>query len=172
MNITVHLDARAWYAAMDELEFAVLEAMRKSAVEGAEAIQGVTRGLLTAKGHAEFTKTPSAKGSPPAAISGALAASVHVTALPQELGAMVGPTSEASSVNGPYGRAQELGSDDEAIRAKYMRWVENGKTYYKKARELPERPYLKPATEDVIASGELHDIYVRNVEIAIASVTG
>src|SRR6266704_575732 len=109
MIVTIRLDDRAWNAAVDELEAAVTDAMRAAAVEGAERIQEVTRALLLSKAHPAATKTPSAPGDPPAAISGELAASITVTGEPTVLGADVGPTRAASSYNGPYGRIQELG---------------------------------------------------------------
>lgn len=169
MIVTIRLDAGAWYAAMDELEAAVTQAMRDAAVAGAERIQQVARALLTAKGHRAHTKTPSAPGEPPARISGDLAASVLVEALPAILGAKVGPTSLASSKNGPYGRIQELGGGSVGPP---MKWLEDGDWHQAYFRELPDRPYLKPATLGVIASGQLTRIYVERVQAAIVSVTG
>jgi hypothetical protein len=143
--------------------------MREAAVEGAERIQEVTRALLTANWHPEHTKTPSARGEPPAAISGALAASITVTPEPAVLGADVGPTASASSRNGPYGRIQELGGPSVGPP---MKWLEDGDWHQAYYRELPDRPYLKPATLGVIASGQLTRIYVDRIQAAILSVIG
>lgn len=119
--------------------------------------------------HEPFTKTPAGDGAPPAAISGRLAASVLVTAEPEVLGAKVGPTDLASSKNGPYGRIQELGGPSEGHP---MRWFEDGRWHAAYFRELPHRPYLKPATEDVVDSGLATEIYYEKWEEAQLEATG
>lgn len=139
-------------------------------LDAAQDIQDRTRRLLTRLSHSANTHTPSPKGQPPAAISGALAASV----LAQHDGpdAVVGPTALASSKNGPYGRFLELGGDHVAHNGSgYMHWFEDG--HWEKAKVLHkgERPYLKPAVDDAVHSGAILKIYYDRWLIAQQSVT-
>jgi hypothetical protein len=151
------VDDREW---SDRLNFLIELYRRKgylASVAGAEAIKEVASDKLTARRHAPQTKTPSGNGDPPAAISGRLAASLEVRGDAATLSAEVGPTSTASSYNGPYGRIQELGGPSSGNP---MVWVEDGVPHKVRFRRLPERPYLKPATKEIIGSGKLRRIYV------------
>ena len=161
MNITVSLDTADWEAALDEMVRACIDAGREASVEGAKEIQDRTQESLTRLSHAPHTKTPSAPGDPPAAISTDLAVSVVVDESNPDY-VDVGPTTD-------YGRIQELGGPMHGHP--YMHWREDGRWHRARLVELPERPYLKPATDDVIDSGELLDIYYRHWADAQATVT-
>ena len=127
-------------------------------LEAAQDIQERARRLLTRLSHAPHTKTPSAPGSPPARITGTLAASI----LAEHDGddALVGPTKAASSKNGPYGRFLELGGPHAAHNhTGYMRWYEDGRWHRAREIEKAGRPYLEPATDDAIRSGAITRIY-------------
>jgi hypothetical protein len=52
-----------------------------------------------------------------------------------------------------------------------MWWREDGRKYKRKALEKTPRPFLKPATDEAIRSGELHDVYWRHWLIAQQMVT-
>jgi hypothetical protein len=156
INVTV--DDADW---RDRIDFLVELYKRKAylaSLAGAEEVRSITRRKLTALHHGPKTKTPSVAGQPPAAISGRLAASVDVTGEASTLSALVGPTSFASSRNGPYPRIQELGGGSSGHP--FMTWVEDGVFHKVRFRRLPERPYLKPATEEIVKSGKLRSIYV------------
>jgi len=84
--------------------------------------------------------------------------------------AWVGPTSSASSRNGPYGRIQELGGPMRGNPE--MHWFEEGRWHRSEFVELPDRPYLRPATDDVIDSGRLFAIYEEHQLIAIEEAAG
>jgi hypothetical protein len=140
-------------------------------LEAAQDIQDRTRRNLTRLSHAAGTHTPSPRGEAPAAISGTLAASV----IAQHDGpdAVVGPTSLASSKNGPYGRFLELGGTHAAHSGKggYMHWFEDGRWEKAKVLEKAPRPYLKPAVDDAVNSGAVLQIYYDRWLIAQQSVT-
>jgi hypothetical protein len=156
--IHVDVDAKDWEAALDRWIVLAHEAAKAASQDGAEAIQKVTRAKLLGHSHPAHTRTPSPPGSPPAAISGELAASVDVRM--EDDWALVGPTDSARSKRGAYGRFLEMGGDHEAKNASgYMTWHEDGEWYQARILRKGPRPYLKPATEDVIDSGELLRIY-------------
>ena len=91
-------------------------------------------------------------------ISGRLAASVLVQRDGDD--ALVGPTSWASSKNGPYGRFLELGGEHVAHNhTGYMWWHEDGFKYRSRHEAKAPRPYLRPATNDAIESGEIYEAY-------------
>lgn len=115
-------------------------------------VQESTQRILTSDWHDFETRTPSRPGGPPASITGDLAASISVSR--DGNGAKVGPTAEAASHNGPYGRFLELGGEHLAhAPGGYMRWVEEGRKY--KARHISKapRPFLKPGLNRAIGSG-------------------
>jgi len=145
----------------------VTVAAHDASVEGARAIKHETQGLLVQLQHAPHTKTPSLPGMPPAMISGRLAASIEVGEYDGDVA--VGPTSEASSYNGPYPRIQELGGP--STGHPHMHWFQDGRWYTRNFRELLPRPFLEPATRAVIDSGELHQIYYDHWLRAITAVT-
>lgn len=105
--------------------------------------QNEARRKVWAKSHAAGTPTPSAPGTPPAKITGALGRSISKTDA-KEVGhdkwsAQVGPT------NPPvYGRVQELG------RVGTGHWPNT---------RMPERPYLKPTVEELRGLGVYTDIF-------------
>jgi hypothetical protein len=139
-------------------------------LDAAEDIQERTRRLLTRLSHSPNTKTPSPKGAPPAAISGQLAASVQAEHDGDD--AIVGPTGLARSKNGPIGRFLELGGTHAAHNPSgEMHWYENGNWHHAGAVTKGSRPFLKPATDDAIESGAIHQIYYDHWLIAQQSVT-
>jgi hypothetical protein len=106
---------------------------------------------------------------PPALISGSLLASMTAEMM-TATEAWVGPTDSASSPKGPYGRIQELGGP--MTGNFWMHWKEDGAWYRRHIVKLLDRPYLAPATADVIDSGELHAIYEAHQLEAIMEATG
>ena len=95
--------------------------------------------------------TPASPGQPPAWRTGELARSVITAA---------GPSSgtSASAVVGPhtvYAVTQERGGVHEARRARYMRWVNSGGFWSLRRVEIPPRPYMRPALDDVMGDGSL-----------------
>jgi hypothetical protein len=114
-------------SAMDSQVESIVEATPDLLLNAAEAVHGTAVGLLSLLSHPPGTPTPSAPGTPPAMISGDLAASI----VPGEL---VGEGGVWSITIGPttvYARIQELGGVC-------------GKGY---RTTLPPRPYLGPALE-------------------------
>lgn len=161
------IDDAAWQRATSEWLVLADSAGHDASVEGANAIKRHTIWLLSALHHASQTKTPSEPGMPPAMIDAHLIASIQVG---EDDGMVaVGPTRIASSKNGPYGRIQELGGP--STGHPWMKYKEDGVWYKMHFRELPARPYLKPATEDTIDSGELLQIYWQHWALAQAEVT-
>jgi phage gpG-like protein len=155
MGITV--DTSAASAALDELLVLAHEAAFNASSESAQEIRGRTQALLLAQWHPQYTPTPSRPGEPPAAISGELAASVIVTDNGES--AFVGPTTD-------YGRIQELGGWMQGHP--FMRWqAPQGRWHYSAGHDLPERPYLKPATESAIADGSIERIFIDQMARAI-----
>jgi hypothetical protein len=157
------LDDSEWEAAVDEWIVLAAEQGRSANHDGAESIQRVSRQLLD-RWHPPFTATPSAPGEPPASISGTLAASFIVT--DDADSSEIGPTTV-------YGREQELGGPMEGHP--YMNFFWEGRWWHKRFIDLAPgvgRPTLKPATEEVIDSGELTRIYYAHWLIAQNMVTG
>ncbi|TVZ01275.1 hypothetical protein EAS64_33900 [Trebonia kvetii] len=160
VTVSLVVDDADWGGALDNwLVLAHLEGVNAN-LEGAKLIQRKTRSLLSRYHHRPLSSTPSPIGEPPAMISGRLAASVMAEQDGDD--AVVGPTEWASSTNGPYGRFLELGG----VHKGDMWWWEDG--YWHNAQELEKlpRPFLKPATDDAIKSGELTEIYWRRWLIA------
>lgn len=158
-SIGIHVDDSAWQAAMDRLKQLVEEATFSATLEAAGEVQTRTRALLLAQHHGFSTQTPSAPGSPPAAISGDLAGSILVT--DDGDSAFVGPTTD-------YGREQELGGP---MKGHPMRWMQPPGVWHSSYEHpLPPRPYLKPATESAIADGSIERIYYDAWLRAIMSV--
>jgi phage gpG-like protein len=160
-GIGVEVDDAAWSAALDRMIALCDEAAFNASMAAAHEIQGRTRALLTAQDHPAHTKTPSAPGSPPAAISGDLAGSVLVS--DDGDSALVGPTTV-------YGRIQELGG--EMFGHPMMHWQEPPGVWHHSAHHsLPDRPYLKPATESAVDDGTVHQIYYDHWLRAIEEAT-
>lgn len=138
--------------------------------DSAREIRDTARSLLTALSHAPETRTPSPEGAPPAAISGRLAASVEAQRDGDD--ALVGPTAEASSENGPYGRFLEMGGDHIAHNdTGEMWWREDGRWHRAAALEKLPRPYLKPAVNRTVESGDVSRIYYDHWRAAQEEVT-
>ena len=131
---------------------ATLEGFAARAIPGAEAaanamadeFKPAVQSVLLSRRHPFATKTPSAPGEPPAAISGALAGSImNEPAVPIGADAFLaksGPTTR-------YSRIQELGGPMEGHPM--MQWHEDGVRYRSRAHSLPPRPYMKPTLEAV-----------------------
>lgn len=137
----------------------------KANLDAAEDIQDRTRRLLTRLSHSPHSKTPSPKGSPPAAISGRLAASVQAEHDGDD--AVVGPTAMASSKNGPIGRFLEMGGTHAAHNPSgVMSWLEDGRWWEMSRVTKAPRPFLKPATDDAVDSGAILQIYYEHWLIA------
>ena len=121
----------------------------------ADVFRPAVQAVLTARSHGFSTKTPSAPGTPPAAISGALAASMM-----NEPAVMTGPA-DAMARSGPttrYSRIQELGGPMVAHSPRGMRWQEPPGVWHRSmAHSLPARPYMKPTLETQASDGTLRD---------------
>jgi phage gpG-like protein len=155
----VGADISAAEAALDDLLRLCQEAAYNASVKSAQEVRDQTQLLLAHKWHAPFTKTPSAPGTPPASISGQLAASVLVTDDGES--AFVGPTTD-------YGRIQELGGE---MKGSPMRWQEPpGHWHYSYGHSLPSRPYLKPGLDESLP--EIEDIFIEHVAAAIEEALG
>ena len=112
-------------------------------------LQDVT---LTRYSHPPRTKTPSPPVTgTPALVTGTLRRSVRVD---PAHGSGVAVARVAPHT--VYARIQELGGHIYPVRARYLRWTEDGVVHYAKHVYLPERPYMGPAARDTIADGSLH----------------
>ena len=152
------VDVGAAEAALDDLLRLCQEAAYNAALDSADDVRERTQALLLSREHPPFTKTPSPPGTPPAAISGALAASVIVTDDGES--AFVGPTTD-------YGRIQELGG--EMHGHPMMHWQEPpGVWHHSRGHSLPDRPYLKPALESALP--RIEEIFVDAIARAIEEV--
>lgn len=147
-SIRITVDDADWQKAMNRFMAVEADEGHSASKEAAELIADRTKEALTMQWHGPGTKTPSAPGMPPAAITGELAASVVVRE--DFEGYLVGPTTD-------YGREQELGGPMEGHP--YMHWFEDGVEYYSAGHSLPDRPYLKPSADSAVDSGEVHEIY-------------
>jgi hypothetical protein len=147
-EVKISVDSSDCVAAIDLLIRLQGEEGRKGSKEAAELIGNRTSDVLTMQWHGPGTKTPSVPGTPPAAISGELAASVVVREDGESY--LVGPTTD-------YGREQELGGPMQGHP--YMHWFEEGIEHFSAHHDLPERPSLKPSVESAVNSGEVTDIY-------------
>lgn len=111
-------------------------AARGAVTSGVHLIELRTKENLARTSHQRGTPTPAAPGQPPSLIDGTLRRSVKVKGPSREGAdgwkAEIGPTAV-------YGRIQELG----------------GMTGRGHRTRLPARPYLGPALDQVVSSGEL-----------------
>ena len=116
----------------------------------ADVFKPAVQSVLLARRHAFATKTPSAPGEPPAAISGALAGSMmNEAAVPVGDDAFLaksGPTTK-------YSRIQELGGFMKGHPL--MHWHEDGVAHWSEGHDLPRRPYMKPTLAAEVQSGGL-----------------
>lgn len=176
------MDSSDWESAVAEwVTLAHREGVDANLI-AAQDIQDRTRRLLDIYHHAENTKTPSPEGSYPGFITGQLWESIDARHVGDD--AWVGPTDFASSDNGPYGRFLEEGGTHVAhsgapyidpwtgeATGPQMWWREDGKLHHAGAIEKAPRPYLEPATDAAIASGEVYDAYWRRWLVAQEAVT-
>ena len=142
-------------AALDRIAAAVPAAAEAAANGMADAFRDEVRRVLLERGHAFSTQTPSAPGTPPAFISGHLAASMSVTpAVPEGLAVF-------RSSSGPgtrYAAIQEFGGEMRAHTPKGMRWQQPPGTWHRSmAHSLPERSYMRSTTDRMVADGSLRD---------------
>jgi phage gpG-like protein len=103
--------------------------------------------------HPPGMKTDSPPGSPPAYVTGQLANSITLGVV--DTG---GPIAHAYV--GPhtvYAAIQEWGGHIRPVRAHYLRWVEDGAVHFSKHVYLPERPYMQPALDELIATGAFQE---------------
>jgi hypothetical protein len=119
--------------------------------------------MLTA--HAPYTESPAPAPASPSMITGTLVAAQEahepfpLSATAWE--AHAGPTSLASSKNGPYGRFLQFGGTHAAHNPSgRMWWFEEGIWHDATVLNKAERPYLTYALEKIIADGSLHDVAV------------
>lgn len=120
-------------------------------MEMAETYRRGVQVTLRRTAHPFGTKTDSAPGQPPAYVLGALSRSV--AAVPGSSSGM-----NATAFVAPhtiYARIQELGGHIRPVRAKYLRWTEDGAVHFSKHVYLPPRPYMRPTTERMVADGSL-----------------
>lgn len=154
--------------AVDNLQ-RIRDAASPAAAAAARAMakqgQHLDREILTAVWHPPFTKTPSPPGQPPAAITGTLARSIFAGD-PEPIGAFswvahAGPTAEASSYNGPYGRFLEFGGTHVQHNSSgYMHWFEDGVWHHRAVIGKDSRDYLIRAILLGVADGTLNEAAV------------
>lgn len=90
--------------------------------------------------------------------TGALAESVDASYDGDD--ALVGPTGSARSKNGPYGRFHELGGVHDAHNRTGLMWWPTGVWKYHAAHQVKvPHPFLKPAVEVIVNSGDASRIY-------------
>lgn len=106
--------------------------------------------------HPPRTKTPSPPGAPPALVTGTLRRSVRV----EPAAGLVRATARVAP-HTVYARIQELGGHIYPVRAKALRWVEDGTVHFARHVYLPPRPYMAPALRETVASGALRDAAAR-----------
>jgi hypothetical protein len=132
--------------ALVAMEQRLQAATRSATAKGGHLVEAAIKQQLTTSSHPKGTPTPSAPGEPPSLVTGTLRRSIKVTGpVPAGLGrwlAEVGPTAV-------YGRVQELG----------------GTAHF---AELPPRPYVQPAYEQLVGSGALARVYHLAWRAAIA----
>ncbi|MFE7930753.1 hypothetical protein ACFU6S_18820 [Streptomyces sp. NPDC057456] len=125
-------------AAIMAMEANVQRATRVATAQAGHLAEAAIKQQLTTSSHAKGTPTPSAPGEPPSLVSGALRRSTKVVGpIPVGFGrwlAEAGPTAV-------YGRIQELGGTAG------------------RGAELPPRPYVQPAYEQIVASGAVSRTY-------------
>ncbi|MEW2164427.1 HK97 gp10 family phage protein [Streptomyces sp. NPDC007084] len=124
--------------AMVALERDLHRATRIATAHAAHLAEAAIKRMLTTSSHPKGTPTPSNPGDPPSLVTGTLRRSIKVTGpVPAGRGrwvAEIGPTAV-------YGRIQELGGTAG------------------RGSELPPRPYVQPAYEQLVASGTISRAY-------------
>ena len=111
----------------------------------ADVFKPAVQSVLLARRHGFATKTPSAPGEPPAAISGRLPGSMmNEPAIPiggDAFLAKSGPTTR-------YSRIQELGGWMQGHPL--MHWHEDGVAHWSECHSLPPRPYMRPTLSALV----------------------
>ncbi|MFC8676670.1 hypothetical protein ACFUEN_28795 [Streptomyces griseorubiginosus] len=124
--------------ALMALEHDLQRATRLATAHAAHLAEAAIKQMLTTSSHPKGTPTPSAPGEPPSLVTGTLRRSAKVFGpVPAGYGrwlAEVGPTAV-------YGRIQELGGTAG------------------RGAELPPRPYVQPAYEQLVAGGAMSRAY-------------
>lgn len=137
-------------ARLRELQARAAGPAARAAVQ-AMALTGVaaTQVQLSRSSHRKGTPTPSMPGSPPSKVDGSLLRSITFTPP-----APAGNGRWVATIGGTmiYARIQELG----------------GQTGRNHATSLPARPYLRPTTERLSASGTLTTVAVKAFLAALA----
>lgn len=129
----------------------------------AEAYRRGVQVTLRRYSHPFATKTDSPPGQPPAYVLGALSRSV--TAVP---GSSSGMNATAFvSPHTVYARLQELGGHIRPVRARFLRWEEDGAVHYSKHVYIPPRPYMRPTTERMVADGSLTRAGMREFAVKV-----
>lgn len=180
MIVTLKVDSREWSAAVSEWSALAYREGVSANLDAAEVVRDRAREILDEGWHPAGTKTPKPPGTAPGSITGLLADSIQARHDGDD--AIVGPTSMASSKNGPYGRFLELGGEHIAHSGAggwyggewhptLMWWHEDGRDFKSPHLTKAPRPYLKEATETAILSGEITDQYYRHWLIAQEAVT-
>jgi hypothetical protein len=123
------------------------------------------RNELSRAKHAPHTRTPSPPGAAPALVSGRLRESVTKS------DATPGPESECwVAPHTVYAVIQEYGGPMDAHTRRYMSWVTDGRRYWAKHVDLPERPYMRPVARRLSANGELTEVALGAFGAAIYEV--
>lgn len=106
--------------------------------------------------HPMYVRTQAPAGGPPAMMSGELAYSITMEV-------RGGAGGSARAYVGPhtiYAGVQEFGKEISARNVKFMRWYMDEQWWYKKHVTIPERPYMRPTRDEMIADGSLHRVAV------------
>jgi hypothetical protein len=152
-------------ATMDRIAAACNAGAEAGSNDMADALKPAVQAVLTARRHPFSTRTPSAPDTPPAAISGELAASMM-----NEAATEIGPATWQSK-SGPtaaWSRIQELGGLMEAHSEKGMRWQQPPGVWHKSmAHDLPARPYLEPTASALADNGTFTDVAAAAIGAAI-----
>lgn len=118
----------------------------------------VSREELTRYWHSVGTRTPSPPGEPPAWMTGRLSQSItkQVTPGSPEARASVAPHTiyaHIQEVGGPIWANIRLGAKGKKLHT--LSFVTNGVRYFPLEVRLPPRPYMRPASEEVVRDGSL-----------------
>ena len=127
--------------------------------------------LIESGSHAPVTPTPAPPGRPPAEMTGALRGSVTMAG--PTGGGGIGTASVAPHTI--YAATQEWGGVHSAVNGPYMwLWLRYvgyieviRRNWLKTTVEIPERPYMRTAVAETIASGELQGAAERAFEAAV-----
>ncbi len=130
---------------------AAYDAPAAAATAGARLGVDTVRGLLLRVRHSAGSPTPAPPGTPPAAITGNLARLVIRTPAVRTLPGVVVITWTSTAI---YAGVQERGATISVKRAQILANTATGQ-FFGTSVSIPARPYLRPAMDSLIASGEL-----------------